>query len=83
MPPGLIGSPPLFRAENVQLKDGKLCVTVGELDVPVIAGHQGKLEAVHCLKEPNRVVPGVDLRRHRHLRGAPALEHKHLWNLLI
>ncbi len=41
-------SPGLFRAENVKLEDGKLCVTVSKLDAPVVRGgktftHQGAI----------------------------------------
>ena len=41
-------APGLFRAENVQLKDGKMCVTVSKLDAPVVRGgktftHQGAI----------------------------------------
>lgn len=41
-------APGLFRAENVKLKDGKMCVTVSKLDAPVVRGgmtftHQGAL----------------------------------------
>ena len=41
-------APGLFRAENVQLKDGKMCVTVSKLDAPVVRDgktftHQGAI----------------------------------------
>ena len=41
-------APGLFRAENVKLKDGKMCVTVSKLDAPVVRGgktftHQGAI----------------------------------------
>lgn len=46
---GWYGRPPgLFRAENVKLKDGKLCATVSKLEAPVVRGgktftHQGAI----------------------------------------
>lgn len=41
-------APGLFRAENVKLQDGRMCVTVGKLDEPVVRGgktftHQGAI----------------------------------------
>ena len=41
-------APGLFRGENVQLKDGKMCVTVSKLDAPVVRDgktftHQGAI----------------------------------------
>lgn len=46
---GWYGRPPgLFRAQNVQLREGKLCVTVGPLESPIARGgrtytHQGAI----------------------------------------